>query len=667
MVLALLVIFIGLRGIHALRPEPTTAAITTDQLVVVGVEGRSRLTTTDRTVLAAAGDRAQAGAIAIRPRKVGDCATAGWATLGSGRRTAVGGRCRVSVTALGAVRDWRKWQAAAAADRGDARLGTLADASTECVASVGPGAALAAAHSDGTSDGHLPVGAYISGGYRSPCALTLVDAGDRSDEIIAALAKKAVLAKQQDLTLIVTGIGPASGSEDPALQVIYRIGSSPPGWLTSDSTRRTGIVTLGDLTRTLIQFTQRKTAQLAPLPVDGAPMIVLPGTITPDTVQHRLDSVAALSDSLPIIFIGIAIVGPLLVAGLIIGLWRRRYTVPRLVTSLSTVWLMSMIATGILPWWRTSSPTLVLGILFAVIAVVLTWLTMVISRRIGHPIAVVSAAITMALLTADAALGAPMQTGSLLNSRPIFALRWYGFGNVTFAAYAGAALLLAGYLADQLIDPHRLRSKGRRCAVLTVLAVGGVAVICEGWPSMGSDFGGVIGLMPGLLWLAFALSGSRVSGWRIVAMVAVTIGAVAAISWLDWLRPANQRSHLGAFVQRVIDGDALSVVSRKAVASIETIVSPVGIAAVIIGVVLWIVIFRYPLPVLAEDFPTLRHISVAVLLTAVLGTVLNDGGVYIWLTMTAWFAMSVLSLLLDRAPQQDPFPWARRRAGVHDR
>ena len=40
-----------------------------------------------------------------------------------------------------------------------------------------------------------------------------------------------------------------------------------------------------------------------------------------------------------------------------------------------------------------------------------------------------------------------MQPGSLLNSRPIFGLRWYGFGNVTFAAYATAGLLVAGYVA----------------------------------------------------------------------------------------------------------------------------------------------------------------------------------------------------------------------------
>ncbi len=640
MILALAVVFLGLRVIHALQPAAAPSAVATDQLVVVGVEGRSRLTATDRTVLAAASDRAQAGAIAIRPRYVGDCAAAGWATLGAGRRAAVGDKCTVSVTDRGVVRDWREWQAAAAANSGDAHLGTLADASTKCVASVGPGAALAAAHSDGTNDGHLPVDGYVLGGYHSPCPLTVVDAGDRSDEIIAALAKRT------DVTLIVTGIGPVAGSDDGSLEVIYRIGATVPGWLTSDSTRRSGIVTLGDLTRTLIQFTQREAVEPAPVPVDGAPMMVLPGTITPDAVQHRLDSVAALSDSPPIIFIGMAIVGPLLFAGLVIGLWRRWLGLARMITALATVWLVSMTATGVLPWWQTESPTVVLGVLFAFVAVFFTSLTVIISRRTQHPVAIVSAAMTMAVLTADAALGGPMQPGSLLNSRPIFALRWYGFGNVTFAAYAGPVLLLSGYLASRLVvQGHRRR------AALVVLAVGGVGVVCEGWPSMGSDFGGVIGLMPGLLWLAFALWGGRSSWWRVVLIAVGAIGAVAAISWLDWLRPPSQRSHLGAFVQRVIDGDAQTVVFRKAVASVETIISPVGIGAVILGIVLWLLVFRYGLPVLTEESGTLRRVAVAVLLTAFLGTILNDGGIFVWLPLTAWFFMSILSLVLEKSGQ----------------
>ncbi|HJV12482.1 MAG TPA: hypothetical protein VJ625_01200, partial [Propionibacteriaceae bacterium] len=133
-------LFVGLRGIHALADQPEQSAIFTDRVVVVGVTGRPDLTPTDRAVLGSHLGDAQAGTVSIRPRYVGDCAAAGWTTLGAGRRAAVDGLCTPEVQA-GKVPDWAARQAAAAARRGDAQLGTLASAVQGCIAAVGPGAA----------------------------------------------------------------------------------------------------------------------------------------------------------------------------------------------------------------------------------------------------------------------------------------------------------------------------------------------------------------------------------------------------------------------------------------------------------------------------------------------------------------------------------------------
>ena len=162
-----------------------------------------------------------------------------------------------------------------------------------------------------------------------------------------------------------------------------------------------------------------------------------------------------------------------------------------------------------------------------------------------------------------------MEPGSLLNSRPIYGLRWYGFGNVTFAAYAGAVLVLAGWVAHRLLPQGR-----RRAAVVAVAALGFGAVVCEGWPSMGSDFGGVVALTPAVLWLvpdpvrdpdhlAAPAAGRR---WP-------PSSRSARSRWPTGRAGPDRRSHLGNFVQRILDGDALDVVSRKAVASYETIAS----------------------------------------------------------------------------------------------
>jgi hypothetical protein len=259
------------------------------------------------------------------------------------------------------------------------------------------------------------------------------------------------------------------------------------------------------------------------------------------------------------------------------------------------------------------------------------------------PRAVAGATVAVAAFTIDAALGAVMEPGSLLNSRPVAGGRWYGFGNVTFAAYATAGLVLAGYVA------HRFRRNGRPVGGLVSVAVIGFGVVvCEGWPTMGADFGGVITLTPGVLGMLLVLSGARLTWAKVAVVAVVAVAAISLISYLDWRRGPDARTHLGNFVQRVIDGDAVDIISRKAVTAAETLISPAGIIAIVLGIAVWLVIFHRAVPLITAEFSTIRLVAAAVLATAVLGTVLNDGGVYVWLTVTASFMVVVASLWVDR-------------------
>jgi hypothetical protein len=634
-------VFVGLRGIHALADQPEESAIFTDRVVVVGVTGRPNLTPADRVVLSSHLGDAQAGAVSIRPRYVGDCAAAGWTTLGAGRRAAVGGLCTPQVES-GKVTDWSARQAAAAARRGDAQLGTLAGSVKGCVAAVGPGAALAAAKPDGSVGAYQSPQEFLAGGMKTNCPITIVDAGPRSDQIISQLANR------KDITLIVTGVGPNPGSDDPSLQVIYRLGTTLPGWLTSASTRRDGIVTLPDLTRTLIDFGGPTSSSVA---VDGSPFAVYDANLTVDGIDAKLSSIAALSDAAPIGYIALGLAGAVLFVIMVFWVVRGKFELPKLILTLGGVLAAAMMLTGAAPWQYSDSPALFLSVLVALWLVILTPLALMVGRLASVPNIIAATAITVAAFTVDAALGAVMQPGSMLNSRPIYGLRWYGFGNVTFAAYASAGLILAGYIA------HRCLAVGRRGAAMAAVgAIGFGIVICEGWPSMGSDFGGVIALTPAVLWLMLALSGVRMTWLKVLAIGGSAVLAVAVISILDWRRGPDRRTHLGNFVQRILDGDALDVISRKAVASAETIFSIVGIGSLLIGVVLWIVIFRFVVPRISSEFSTLRSTLIAALIVAIVGTLLNDSGIFVWLTVTAQITVAMGWYFFDWAERNDWTP-----------
>jgi hypothetical protein len=637
LLLVLGVVFVGLRGIHALADEPQQSAIFTDQVVVVGVTGRTELTPADRAMLGTHLDGAQAGTVSIRSRYVGDCAAAGWTTLGAGRRAAVEGLCAPEVQ-NGKVTDWAERQAAAAARRGDAQLGTLAGSVPGCVAAVGPGAAVAAAKPDGSVASYQSPEEFVTGGMQIQCPITLVDAGPLSDQIITQLGDR------RDITLIVTGVGPAAGSDDPSSQVIYRLGTTLPGWLTSASTQREGIVTLTDLTRTLIDFG----APGSTVAVDGSPFAVYDADLTLDEIDAKINSVAALSDAAPIGYLVLGLGGSVLFVILVAGVLLGRFLLPKLILTLGGVLPAAMMLTGAVPWQNSSSPGLVVSIVVVAWSAILTALALLVGRLAQVPAIIAATAVSVAAFTFDAALGGVMQPGSLINSRPIFGLRWYGFGNVTFAAYASAGLILAGYVA------YRYLATGRRVAAIVAVAVVGFGiVICEGWPSMGSDFGGVIALTPAVLWLMLALSGVKITWPKLLAIAGSAVLVIAVISVLDWLRGPDRRTHLGNFVQRILDGDAMDVISRKAVASADTIVSVVGIGSLLIGVVLWIVIFTYVVPRVSPDFSTVRSTLIAALVVAILGTLLNDGGIFVWLTVTAEITVVTGWFFLDWAERSD--------------
>jgi hypothetical protein len=648
LLLVLGALFVGLRGISALADHPEQSAIFTDRVVVVGVTGRPELTPTDRTVLGSHLDDAQAGTVSVRPRYMGDCAAAGWTTLGAGRRAAVGGLCTPAVQG-GMVTDWAARQAAAAVRRGDAQLGTLAGSVPRCIAAVGPGAALAAARPDGSVAGYQSPQEFLAGGMRPTCPITIVDAGSLSDQIITELAKR------KDITLIVTGVGPNPGSDDPSLQVMYRLGTTLPGWLTSASTRRDGIVTLTDLTRTLIEFASPGSSAA----VDGSPFGVYNTALSVDGINSKISSVAALSDAAPIGYLTVGLLGAVLFVIMVVQVLGGQFGLPKLILTLGGILLASMMLTGALPWQYSSSPGLFVSVLACAWLVILTTLALLVGRIVAVPNIIAATALSVAAFTIDAALGAVMQPGSLLNSRPIFGLRWYGFGNVTFAGYATAGLLLVGYIAHRLMAAER-----RSAAVAAVGAIGFGIVICEGWPSMGSDFGGVIALTPAVLWLMLAVSGIKITWPKLLAIGGAAVIAVTVISVLDWRRGPDQRTHLGNFVQRIIDGDALDVVSRKAVASAETLVSIMGIASLLIGVVLWIVIFRYVIPRISSEFTTVRSTGRAVLIVAIVGTLLNDGGISVWLTATAEVTTVMGWFFFDWAERNE---WTTRTAMAEHR
>ncbi|MGD7707493.1 hypothetical protein [Microlunatus sp. Y2014] len=405
------------------QPVGTASGFYTPKVAVIGVVDRTAPTEVDQRVLGA--NDAQVGAVLTG----GACPASGWATLSAGRTATVD--CAPPVTDDGVVENWRDRQAEAA--RSGATLGTLADSGAQCVSAVGPGAAIGAARGDGTNADYATVDTFVAGDYTSNCALTLIDAGDRSDAIIEELANR------PDWTVVVVGIG---GSHDA--QLVYRLGTTLPGWLLSESTQRQGVVTLPDVSWTVQPLVAGGDTANPPRPENpadpgvGSPLQVEEnsGVSLPRLTAHLTQVERLVTPPIGAIIVLLGVATAVTLIALV--MWRQgRPAAPALLAILAAGLPLALQVAGAIGWWRTSSADAsLLG------TVLLAWAGVAgaawYARRRGRSTATVLAVATFVVFAGDAALDGWWHRNSLLALRPMRS--FHGFDGPAWTVLSLAAL-----------------------------------------------------------------------------------------------------------------------------------------------------------------------------------------------------------------------------------
>jgi hypothetical protein len=527
-------------------------------------------------------------------------------------------------------------------------LGNLLTVADVCATPIGPGAAAALADLGGTGQ-RYEFGTTAEALRK--CPVTIIDAGSINESSVLrpsslaefdTLVSDVVAAAPPGSRVLISGVADPTASPPP-LQVAMEhvVGAPRAAWLSSASTRHEGLVQLTDLVPTVLQSANVPYDQFDAKPWESDTVRRLSVT---DTVDDRrdFDQIAeVIPDEGPIFGAWIAAVPVSVLLGSLVALLAKRQGVRWAQHPLfSRLGIGAALFTGAIPtalylvtavrWWRWDHPALVLGTVTVIAAVAIAAASAV--ARIPYPwrFVTVQCAITYGALTFDGLNGTKLQLGSLLAAGQVYGGRFYGFGNVTFTVYATATLLLAAAAAQML-----LRRDRRDLAVAATMAIGGLAVLVDGWPTFGADFGGILALVPGVVLLVLLTAGVAMT-WQRVALVAGTgVVVVAVVAWLDYLRPAENRSHMGAFVGRVIDGEAGEVIENKIDALVTSVSTPLGWLeivgfAVAVAMVLWPETLKVPeLARVFEEWPALRHALLALAVTFGVGTLVNDSGALI--------------------------------------
>lgn len=214
---------------------------------------------------------------------------------------------------------------------------------------------------------------------------------------------------------------------------------------------------------------------------------------------------------------------------------------------------------NLLPWWRNTPPALGLAVYTALFVALLVVVALAGPWRrhiLGAP--TVIAAVTALVLIVDIATGARLQVSAVMGISTLVAGRMYGMNNTAFTLYTVSTLLVTIAIANHLVQ------RGRRLlAALITAAIGAAVALFDGAPSLGADFGGPPALLPAYALLALMAAGVRLSLLRIGAVLVGSAVATFAFAFVDWLRPAEDHTHLGRFFQTVLDGGIWDVIWRK--------------------------------------------------------------------------------------------------------
>ncbi|MGY1616614.1 hypothetical protein ACI797_07675 [Geodermatophilus sp. SYSU D00691] len=573
-------------------------------------------------------------------------------------------------------------------DEATARFGAepgLLGEQVGCASVVGRAATVAVATEDTqlSATHELPADPAALGGLLDGCPLTLVsldeltDAGEPgvdptdtgTDPVSRAAAlgvvdaavgqlRAAADALEGRTLFVVAGVSEVNdGRPQLHVAIVSGPGFDEPAWLTSASTGRTPYLQLIDLAPTALRALDLD----VPASVNGRPAQA--AGERPDLAEavrqldHLNTAASAHYRSTSSFFWSlVAVNGALVALGLLLlGGWRlgrlrgplgapgpRARSVLRGLALAAAALPVATYLADLVPWERAAAPrwallgaVLVADLLVVALAAAGPWRR----RPLGPALVVVL--VTLATLVGDVLTGSNLEQNGLLGYDAIVAGRFTGFGNLTFGLVSTTALLATAALAataGRRTRPERARlvTAGTVAAALVVV----VAVI--GAPQLGRDFGGVLASVPGFLLLAMLLTRTRVTVVRLLAILGAAVVAVGTVAVLDWLRPADARTHLGRFVDQVLTGEAWTVVSRKASANIDILLgsSLAWMLPVALVAAAWLVRpggllrgGRSGLP--AADASALKAGLLAVALSLTLGAAVNDSGVAVPATAAA--------------------------------
>lgn len=367
---------------------------------------------------------------------------------------------------------------------------------------------------------------------------------DRALELILKLFDE-----RSDLLIIFTTTTSGKVKNELGFIIAYGHGITDGSLLTSETTRRHGLVTLTDIAPTILHHLGIDPA----FHMVGRRMRCIKSTNTVERVK-KLIELTTQSDqwlrAAALYFMGsLQTLQAMLVLLWAVSVYSEEVKAPILARTCNGIGVFVM-ALPISYWCEVllrrylPMPSLALiGVwLIALIISTTLWSAARDELRYIGLLSIVS----VVIMLLDAFTGSNLQLASIMGYSPYYGGRFYGLGNVGMPALLGCALSLACTLESALIHA--------RLKAFAWLLISALTTVAIGHPNVGANFGGLLSTVPAFAAGYIAARGIKFNLRRISLILITLACALVVFVTLDLLRGAERTSHIGRFVILIHEG-----------------------------------------------------------------------------------------------------------------
>jgi hypothetical protein len=398
---------------------------------------------------------------------------------------------------------------------------------------------------------------------------------------------------------------PIALAEGPPAQVLGTQGDMHT--LTSDTTRRTGVVSNEDLAPTILRFFDVD----VPSEMHGEQISVVAGAQPPFALHRKHLQNRTIGTPVALMALGWVVLAGVLPVLLI---WQRR-RVPRLVGRAGAILPLTAASIGIalLSAGRLGSQTYANAVPFVLAVTVILAALALELRRFGTLAPAVGMGIAvLAYLVVDALQGWPDTPFTLLGGTALDGARFYGLPNNATGLLLGASLWIAAALRPWT-------------GFALLVGVG----LFAGFPQLGADLGGALTMFVAAgLWWSLATDGRL--RWRGIGLTVATAAAGMAAVLAAQVLLRSSPTHGTRFVEQGAGGGIVHLALERLGTGARLLIDSPLSWLIVVGLPVALYFALRPPPVVRaelERFPRWRAAVLTTLLAGIVAYVVNDTGV----------------------------------------